>query len=199
VRSADAAPSTRLTAADERAEASEAAAAVAQQATTIVTRMEFAAPRDQAWNGLMFYEEITERPPLHLRLLLPMPVRTEGRKSHVGDEAKCLYEGGHLLKRVTRMDCGRSYEFEVVEQDLVVGGGMRLSSGGYALLALPNGRTEVALTTSYVSTRRPRWLWKRIEAAVCHSFHRRILGAMRRRVGSWERLVVAGKSSRRSR
>jgi hypothetical protein len=76
--------------------------------------MEFAASPDRAWNGLMFYEEIALRPPLHLRLLLPVPVRTDGRKSHVGDEARCLYEGGHLLKRVTRIDHGRSYEFGVV-------------------------------------------------------------------------------------
>ena len=155
MRSVDAPPSTRFTAADERPQAPEAAAAVAQQATTITTRMEFAASPDQAWNGLMFYEEIAQRPPLHLRLLLPLPVRTEGRKSHVGDQARCLYEGGHLLKRVTQMDRGRSFEFVVVEQDLVVGGGMRLSSGGYALRALPNGHAEVALRTTYVSAKRP--------------------------------------------
>jgi len=43
-------------------------------------------------------------PPLHLRLLLPLPIRIDGSKSAVGDEATCLYEGGHLLKRVTQID-----------------------------------------------------------------------------------------------
>ena len=66
--------------------------------------MKFAASPEQAWHGLMFYEQIAERPPLHLRLLLPLPIGTEGPKSQVGDEARCLYEGGHLLKRVTRID-----------------------------------------------------------------------------------------------
>lgn len=184
MRTAGAPGSTRVAAASERAEAVAAAATAAHGATTIVTRMEFAASPDRAWNGLMFYEEIALPPPLHLRLLLPLPVRTDGRKSHVGDEARCLYEGGHLLKRVTRIDCGRSYEFEVLEQDLVIGRGVRLSTGGYTLHELPDGRTEVVLETRYVSARRPRWLWKRIEAAVCHTFHRYILGAMRRSVES---------------
>jgi len=34
------------------------------------------------------YEQIETRPPLVLRLLLPLPVRTEGRKSEPGDVPK---------------------------------------------------------------------------------------------------------------
>ena len=163
-----------------------------RQSTSIVTRTKFAASPEQTWDGLMFYEEIAERPPLYLRLLLPVPLRTEGRKSQVGDDARCVYAGGHLLKRVTQIDRGRHYEFEVVEQNLMVGGGMTLLGGGYVLRELPDGRTEVALKTRYVSHKRPRWLWKLIEAAVCHTFHRHILGAMRRNVESRGRLVAAG-------
>jgi hypothetical protein len=148
--------------------------------TTIVTRMTFAASPETAWKALMFYEQIEERPPLPLRLLLPVPIRTEGRKSEVGDEALCVYEGGHLVKRVTEVDPGRSYGFEVATQELAVGGGARLSGGGYTLRPLAGGRTEVELATRYTCARRPRWLWRPIEAFVCHMFHRHILGAMRR-------------------
>jgi hypothetical protein len=165
-------------------------AAATQQSTSIVTRTKFAVLPEQAWNGLMFYEKISERPPLHLRLLLPLPIRTEGRKAEVGDETRCLYEGGHLLKRVTQIDRGRHYEFEVVEQNLTVGGGIRLAGGSYTLSELPDGRTEVALNTRYVSPRRPRWLWKPVEAALCHMFHRQILGAMRRNAESRDRFVI---------
>jgi hypothetical protein len=73
----------------------------------------------------------------------------------------------------------------------MVGGGVRLSSGGYTLHGLPNGRTEVTLRTCYVSAKRPRWLWKRIEAAVCPTFHRHILGAMRRTVERHPRAPTA--------
>jgi hypothetical protein len=130
----------------------------------------------------MFYEQIDQRPPLHLRLLLPAPIETAGRKSEIGDEARCLYQGGYLIKRVTQVDPGRRYAFEVAEQALVVGGGVRLAGGEYVISELARGRAEVRIVTRYASHKRPRWLWRPIERAVCHSFHRHILRAMRRKV-----------------
>ena len=127
----------------------------------------------------MFYEQIDGRPPLHLRVLLPVPLRTVGEKSHVGDEARCLYEGGYLIKRVTQVDPTRLYAFDVIEQTLDVGGGMKLFGGQYTLEERGPRRTDVRLETRYESTRRPRWLWRPIEAAVCHAFHRHILRSMR--------------------
>jgi hypothetical protein len=161
----------------------ESTAAVAQ-ASSVVTRITVAASPARVWHGLIFYEEIGERPPLHLRLLLPVPIRTEGRISEVGDEAKCLYEAGHLLKRLTRIERGDLYEFEVAEQELAVGGGMRLSGGRYTLRELPDGQTELAVETRYVSAKWPRWFWKPLEAMVCHAFHRYLLGSMRRKIES---------------
>jgi hypothetical protein len=157
---------------------------MAHPSTSIVTRMEFAATPARVWDGLMFYEQIDESPPLLLRLLLPRPIRTEGSKSAVDDEAICLYEGGHLVKRVTHVDACRHYRFKIVEQNLAVGAGLLLSGGCYALQQLPGGRTEVAVTTRYVSRKRPRWMWKPIEAIVCHLFHRHLLSAMRRKIES---------------
>ena len=158
--------------------------AAADQPSSIVTRMNFAASPAQVWKGLLFYEEIGGRPPTYLRLLLPVPIRTEGKVSEVGGEAMCLYEGGHLLKRVTRIDPGHFYEFEVAEQALSVGGGMRLSGGRYTLRELADGLTEVAVETRYLSTRWPRWFWRPLERLVCHWFHRYLLGAMRREIES---------------
>ncbi len=149
---------------------------------SVVTRIRFAAAAEQVWDVLLYYEQIEERPPLLLRLLLPVPIRTEGSKAKVGDEARCSYEGGHLLKRVTHVDRGHHYGFEVVEQNLVLGGGLALTGGCYTLRELPEGSTEVAVTTRYTSNRRPRWLFLPIETAVCHLFHRHLLTAMRRRV-----------------
>lgn len=151
-------------------------------ADTIATTVTFTSSPDRVWGGLMFYEQIEQAPPFYLRWLLPVPVRTEGRKSQVGDEARCLYVGGHLIKQVTRVEPGSLYAFAVTEQQLDVGNGMRLSNGAYTLRALPDGGTAVTLSTHYVSERRPRWLWRPIEAAVGHLFHRHILGAMRRKV-----------------
>jgi len=154
---------------------------IAQRAS-IVTRMIFAASPERVWEGLVFYEELGGRPPWHLRLLLPVPIRTEGKVSAVGDEATCLYEGGHLLKRITKIEQGDLYEFEVAEQALSVGGGMRLSGGRYTLRGLPDGRTEVSVETRYLSRKWPRWFWRPLEKMVCHLFHRYLLGSMRRQV-----------------
>ena len=81
---------------------------------------------------------------------------------------------------MTGIELGRSYGFDIVEQDLAIGSGIRLMGGGYTLRELPDGTTRLGIETRYVSPSRPRWLWSRVEAAVCHAFHRHILGAMRR-------------------
>lgn len=164
----------------------EAAAALASLpppgAIDLYTKMIFPVPPARAWDGLMFYEQLDQRPPFYLRLLLPVPIRTEGRKSEVGDEALCLYEGGHLIKRVTQVEREQLYKFDVVKQELDVGGGMRLSGGFYSLRELPGDRTEVTAFTRYSSPKRPRWLFGPLEAMVGHLFHRHILAAMRRAV-----------------
>jgi hypothetical protein len=147
---------------------------------SVVTQMRFAAPPGKIWEGLMLYEQIEERPPLLLRLLLPVPLRTEGRKSMVGDQIICRYISGHLRKRVTHVALQRNYAFEIIEQNLSLGGGIRVAGGSYRLRPLPDGGTEVALETRYEGPMRPRWLCAWIEAMVCSFFHRHILRAMRR-------------------
>lgn len=157
-------------------------AGVARVLDLVATSMKIAAPRARVWERLMFYEQLDQRPPWHLRLLLPVPIRTIGEKSRVGDEARCLYEGGHLIKRITAVDPGHVYAFDVIEQSLPVGGGMTLVGGEYRLDEPQPNVTVMTLSTRYVSARRPRWMWRSIEAAVCHSFHRHILRAIRRNV-----------------
>lgn len=148
--------------------------------TSVATALTFPASPEKIWNRVMFYEQIPYLPPLYLRLLLPAPHRAEGRCSEVGDEIRCVYEKGYLVKRLIRIDRCRYCHFDVVEQELAFGGGIRLTGGSYTLRPLPDGSTRVKLETRYVSPRRPAWFWKPIEASVCHAFHRHILGAMRR-------------------
>ena len=145
------------------------------------TTVRVSAPPEKVWSGLLYYEQIDERPPLLLRLLLPVPVSTQGRKSEVGDEVHCEYANGYLRKRIAEIEPGRLSRFIVIEQALDVGS-TQLLGGAYTIRPLEGGGTELSLKTRYLSHRRPRWLWKPIEAAVCHVFHRHILGAMRRRV-----------------
>lgn len=150
----------------------------------VVTRQAFPQPPEQLWHSLMFYEQIETPAPLYLRLLLPAPVLSEGARAAVGEVATCHYETGHLLKRVTRIEPARLYEFAVIEQQLQIGSGLRLSGGSYALRALPGGGTEVAVTTAYSGGRRPRALWLPIEKMVCHLFHRHLLRSIGHKAGS---------------
>lgn len=150
-----------------------------QPFASVVTRMRFSASPGKVWEGLMFYEQIEEPPPLLLRLLLPVPLRTEGRKSEVGDQVICRYVSGHLRKRVTHVTPKQNYTFDVIEQNLSLGGRIRLAGGSYTLRPLPESGTEVVLETRYVSPRRPRWLCAPIEAVICRLFHRHILKTMR--------------------
>jgi len=149
--------------------------------TTVVTRGKISAPAALVWQNLMFYEQIEDSPPLHLRLLLPLPIGSDGSNLAPGEHAKCLYQGGHLLKCVTRIVPSRLYEFEVVEQELALPTGVLLCGGAYTLRELPGQHTELAVTTRYLSQRGPRWLWRPIEATVCHLFHRHLLSAIRKK------------------
>jgi hypothetical protein len=147
-------------------------------AASVTSCQDFFAAADAVWDALMFYEEIAEDPPFVLRHFLPTPIGTQGCKSTVGGNVKCRYVGGHLLKRVTRIVRGQNYAFEVVEQNLALGR-IRLLGGDYTLHILSKDCTRVALATRYASPNCPRWLFARLEAAVCHSFHHYILSAMR--------------------
>jgi hypothetical protein len=155
-----------------------------RQSVIVVTHIDVNATPERVWNSLVFYEGLDEVPPLYLRMLLPRPIRTDGAKSAVGDQATCLYQGGYLLKRLTTIELHRLYEFSVVEQRLSLGGGVQLSGGCYALRELAAGHTELSMTTRYTSRNRPRWLLQPVEETVCHLFHRHLLGAIKRKAES---------------
>jgi hypothetical protein len=152
-----------------------------EHSDSITTSQDFFAPADAVWNALMFYEEVAAERPFLLRRFLPTPIGTEGLKSEVGGEVTCRYVGGHLLKRVTHIIRGHTYAFHLVEQNLALGR-IRVLGGNYSLHKLSEDRTRVALETRYASPNYPRWLFGRLEAAICHSFHHYILSAMRSRL-----------------
>ncbi|MGC2463105.1 MAG: hypothetical protein WA446_19370 [Steroidobacteraceae bacterium] len=53
---------------------------IAQRYTSVITRTSIAASPAKVWRSLMFYEQIEESPPLHLRLLLPLPIGAKSSK-----------------------------------------------------------------------------------------------------------------------
>lgn len=153
----------------------------------VVTRQTLSMAPSRIWNGLVFYENIPDPPPLLLRLLLPVPMGTEGRITTVGDTVTCRYREGYLLKRLTKLTRNSLYEFEVVDQSFSSRLKVWFAGGCYSLCELSNGRTEVVVETRYESARTPRWFWKPMEKMVCHSFHRYLLKSIRRSMESTDR------------
>src|ERR1700716_395720 len=133
------------------------------------------------WTALVFYEEVTHRPPLLLQGLLPHPVRSEGDKGKVGSILRCTYREGHLLKIITNVDEGRVVDFDIFEQELRIPGGARLLGGSTVIEPVGSSDTRVTLTTRYTLPERRlgglRW-W--ISIQVTHAFHRHLLEGIRR-------------------
>jgi hypothetical protein len=147
----------------------------------VSTAMTFAASPQQAWDSILFYEQVEHAPPWLLTLALPRPVRTEGSKAAVGDVEHCLYERGRLVKRITRCEAPHALGFVVVEQHLHFERDVTLRDGAFVLEALPEGGTRVVLTTRYVRHLSPAWLWGPLERTIVHTLHGHVLEGMRRR------------------
>ncbi len=148
------------------------------------TALTFHATPQQAWDSILFYEQVEHAPPWLLTLALPRPVRAEGSKAAVGDVQRCLYENGHLVKRVTRCQVGRELAFEVLDQHLHFERDVTLRDGAFGLEPLDAGETRVVLTTRYIRHLRPAWLWEPMERKILHTLHGHVLEGMRCRSGT---------------
>jgi len=144
---------------------------------TVVTRMHFAAAPQRVWEGLQFYEEVRGTAPFPLNMFMPRAVRTEGKKDLAGNEVRCVYESGELMKRITLVDAPHTIEFDVIDQQLGIEGCAVARCGSYRLLAEGDG-TELVATTHYASHLNPRWIWRPIERMIMHQLHGRVLKGM---------------------
>lgn len=152
----------------------------------VVTSRTYDASPEEVWNALLLFEQVRTRPSWPLRLLLPEPIGIEGPHSRPGDEARCLYRNGSLVKRVTESRFANRYAFDVVEQDLRLGG-LRLRGGSYELSPSPQKGTQVRVETRYDGGRSPRWLWRVLERVVGHRFHHLLLRDLELRLRSRRR------------
>jgi len=126
----------------------------------------------------MFYEDVPGRPPLLLRLLLPSPIRSEGRKHRVGATVRCVYQPGDLLKRITVVEAPHSLRFDVIQQRLGIESCILALGGSYSTRASGEG-TDVVLATNYQASLRPRALWRPLEAFLLRQLHRHVLRGIR--------------------
>ncbi len=149
------------------------------QLDEVTTSLPLAAAPEAVVRSIAFYEEVPGKPPLLLRLFLPHPIRSEGKKDAPGDIVRCVYEGGYLIKQITAAD-ESGVEFEVVEQRLGIEGLASMGRGCYSVEPAGAGRSLVRLTTCYNGHLVPRWFWRPFERILAHSLHRYILAGMGR-------------------
>jgi hypothetical protein len=133
---------------------------------------------ETAWRVLMFYEDVDAEPPPLARIGLPLPQRTVGKMTGVGDFVRCVYSTGHLVKRVTEFEPGRRLGFDVIEQHGIEDRSAELLRGSFAFEALPGGRTRITLETVYRPLLGARPVWRPFEIRLARTLHRHVLDGM---------------------
>jgi hypothetical protein len=156
---------------------------VQPEVAEVQTSLTFRASPREAWDSIVFYEQVEHEPPWLLTLALPRPVRAVGSKAAVGDRERCIYQKGYLVKEITRREELRILAFQVIEQHLHFEHDVTLLSGSFALELLDDGQTRVVLTTRYVRHLRPAWFWEPMERTIVHELHGHVLEGMRRNLG----------------
>lgn len=134
---------------------------------------------DHAWNAVMFYEEIHERPPFLMRFALPRPLFTRGSTDEVGDMKVCVYSKGRLVKRVSQRVPNVILAFDLVEQTKIENRSVVLKGGSFQFVPIDANQTYVTLMTRYQPLLGPRWAWRWAEKLGIHTMHDYVLNGMR--------------------
>lgn len=148
---------------------------------------------ERAWQVLAFYEDVDLEPPLYARIGLPHPLRTEGPMQRVGDVTRCVYSTGYLRKRITTFEPGRELAFDVIEQVGIEDRSVELVRGSFRFEALPDGRTEVFLTTVYRPLLAARPAWRPFERRLAHVLHDHVLDGMEHEY--WKSVTLLARSA----
>ena len=162
---------------------------------TVRTSRVINAPGREAWDAVVFYEDVPGDPPPLFRIGMPRPLYTSGSAAAVGDERTCVYDKGRLTKRVTALDPGRLLAFRVVEQGFERHA-MTLAGGRFEFESADGetARTRVTLSTTYRPHLGPRWCWRPFERWTVHMLHGHVLGGMAGKAGR-PRVPSAGEQA----
>jgi hypothetical protein len=149
------------------------------QRETVVTKLHFNTTAQTVWDGIRFYEEIPIEPTFLLRLCIPYPLRSEGKKTGPGSKVMCIYNGGDLVKEITSIDPPRLMTFEVHNQSLGMESCVVAQGGSYEIVPTADG-VDVLLTTNYLGFLHPRFFFRPFERFMTHQLHLHILKGMKK-------------------
>ena len=101
----------------------------------------------EAWQAIMFYEDVRHAPPWLLHLALPQPIRSEGRKDQPGEVVRCFYNCGTISKRISRVEPARRLSFDVIETVMRSDNYARLRDGSFEIEPVGTRQSRITLTT----------------------------------------------------
>lgn len=149
----------------------------------------------RAWDSLVFYEEVRLEPPWLARVGLPHPLSVRGRSAARGDLKVCVYDSGHLTKRITTYLPGRLLAFEVIEQRGIEDRSVRLVGGAFRFAPVAGGRTRVTLTTEYRPLLAARLFWRPWERLLTGVLHHHVLDGIQLEGARGEPTVLAAREA----
>jgi hypothetical protein len=157
-----------------------------QEIAVVKTSLTVDATPLEAWNAIMFYEDVEHPPPWLLHLALPQPIRSEGNKQKEGEVVRCFYNCGTISKRISRVEPERRLSFEVVEAVMRSENYANLRDGSFEIEPVEPSQSRITLTTRYERKLHPAWVWEPIERKVIHTLHEHVLEGMRRKAQNRE-------------
>jgi hypothetical protein len=138
----------------------------------------------RAWEKVCFYEHIETPPSWLLRTVLPVPVRTTGTCSNVGDISRCLYsDGGYLAKKIVQIVDGRRIDFDIIEQSIRYANRIVLKGGTIQIESHADGTSSVLMVTRYERHRAARWIPRVFIDYVVKAMHQIVIRDMQVQLG----------------
>jgi hypothetical protein len=117
---------------------------------TVCTSGRLSCEAHRAWQKVCFYEHIATQPTFLLRTVLPVPQRTSGAYSKVGDVSRCMYsDGGYLTKRIAHIAEGERIDFNIIEQSIRYADSILLRGGTIDIESHGDDTCSVRMLTRY--------------------------------------------------
>lgn len=152
-----------------------------QEIAVIKTGLTIDATPEEAWNAIMFYEDVEHAPPWLLHLALPQPIRSEGSKQKPGEVVTCFYNCGEIKKRISLVEPPRKLAFDVIDIRMRSENYANLKDGSFEIEPVGEKQSRITLTTRFERKLHPSFFWEPIEHKVIHTLHGHVLEGMRRK------------------
>ena len=146
----------------------------------VVTEATLKADIESIWDNIRFYEQVSLRPSLLVRALLPKPRRITGSYDKAGDISRCAYsDGGFLSRRILKLVEDQRLDYVIIEQTMRFHRSVRLLGGSVEVEGIGRGRCVVRLVTRYKTSLRPLWMFDRVIRRVIRGMHEVVIEEMR--------------------